>query len=184
MAGAALVLLLMLLYTCTFITDINPSLFFGFAIANGVLQSCINSYLQTAIVAIASWFGPSAIRSMFSGQAAVAVIISALQLLSAIESLRRLDSVSWVSSSDSFKGRSSVDSAASTFFLVMTAGMIIAVISHAHLTHMSIYKEASLEFEGKPGITEETPLLHDQQAGSTTHAGPESSPAHRILQVS
>jgi solute carrier family 29 (equilibrative nucleoside transporter), member 1/2/3 len=184
MAGAALVVLLTLLYTSTFITDINPSLFFGFAIANGVLQSCINSYFQTALVAIASWFGPLAIQSMFSGQAAVAVIISALQLLSAIESLRRSDFASGIVSSQPFKGRSSVDRAASTFFLVMTAGMIASLISHTYLTRMSIYKEASLEFEGKPPITEETPLLHDQQAANTTLVSLESSPVHRILRVS
>ena len=178
-------LLLTLLYISTFITDINPSLFFGLAISNGVLQSCINSYFQTSLVAIASWFGPLALQSMFSGQAAVAVIISALQLLSAIGSLQRVESISWRASWNPFTGRSSVDRAASTFFLVTTAGMMVAIISHAYLTRMSIYKEVSIEFEGKSAISddsEQTPLLHGQE-GNTTHATLVSSPIHGILRV-
>jgi hypothetical protein len=114
----------------------------------------------------------------------VAVVISTLQLLSAVGSLQSSGSVSTVTSNDPFKGHSSVDRAASTFFLVMTAGMIVAIISHIYLTRMPIYKEASIEFEGKPAVNEETPLLYGNQARNTARASRESSPAHRILRVS
>lgn len=186
LAGVALAFLLALLFISTFITGVNPSLFFGFVIANGVLQSCINSYFQTALVAIASWFGHQAIRSMFSGQAAVAVIISLLQLLSALESLRRADTAIPDSSITPFTERSTVDRAASTSFLVMTAGMLLALLSHAYLTRMTIYKEAVAEFEGRLSpttATEETPLLYDQRQGSTS-TSEDLSQAKRILRVS
>ena len=112
---------------------------------------------------------------MFSGQAAVAVIISLFQLLSAVESLRGSSGLATIME------RSTVDRATSIFFFVMAAGMVIAILSHTYLTRMTIYKEATAEFEGKPIIsaTEETPLLQTRpEVSGQTHP-----PAHRILRV-
>lgn len=182
-AGTSLVVLLALLYASTLTSGLNPWVFFSFAIINGTLQSCINSYFQTALVAIASWFGPLAIQSMFSGQAAVAVIISLLQLLSAVESINKPDN-GIVDTPPT--GRSNVDRAATTFFFVMTAGMILALLSHTYLTRMVIYKEAAAEFEGKPPAvtrdSEETPLLHTQQNASEV-TNQNLSQIQRILHI-
>lgn len=157
-ASGALTLLLASLAVSTFIHS-TPRSFFGFALTNGVLQSCINSYFQTSIVAIASWFGPSAIQSMFSGQAAVAVVISALQLLSAAASIDdiHLGLISVLGA------RSSVDRSATTFFLIMMAGMVVAILAHTYLTRLPIYKEVAQSFEQDrvPDITEGTALLSE-----------------------
>ena len=50
---------------------------------NGIAQAAAGSYLQTAIVAVASLFGPSAMQSMMAGQAAVAVVVSGVQVIAA-----------------------------------------------------------------------------------------------------
>ena len=55
---------------------------------NGVCQAAAGSYLQTAVVAVAARLGAPALQAVMSGQAAVAVAISGVQLLSALASVR------------------------------------------------------------------------------------------------
>jgi solute carrier family 29 (equilibrative nucleoside transporter), member 1/2/3 len=57
-------------------------------IVTGITLAATGSYLQTSVIAIASLFGPTVIQSMLSGQAVVAVTLSAVQLISATTSLR------------------------------------------------------------------------------------------------
>lgn len=65
-----------------------PDGFFAtFIITTGIALAAAGSYLQTAVMAVASLFGPEAIQSLLSGQAVVAVIVSAVQLVSALGSL-------------------------------------------------------------------------------------------------
>jgi equilibrative nucleoside transporter 1/2/3 len=54
----------------------------------GVALAAASSYFQTSVVAVASLFGPTVIQSLLSGQAVVAIILSAIQLISATNSLR------------------------------------------------------------------------------------------------
>lgn len=70
----------------TFI-HIVPGLFFAFVISNGVAQAGFGSYLQISVIAVASLFGPTAVQAMMSGQAAVAVVVSGVQVLSAATTL-------------------------------------------------------------------------------------------------
>ena len=74
----------------TFSTTVpsTPDFFFFFVIINGILQACAGSYLQTAVIATASLFGPTAMQATMSGQAFVGVVVSAVQLLSAAASVR------------------------------------------------------------------------------------------------
>jgi solute carrier family 29 (equilibrative nucleoside transporter), member 1/2/3 len=53
----------------------------------GITLAVTGSYLQTSVIAIASLFGPTVIQSMLSGQAVVAVTLSAVQLIRATTSL-------------------------------------------------------------------------------------------------
>jgi equilibrative nucleoside transporter 1/2/3 len=164
------------LFLSTFFPHTPPTFFFIFALTNGILQSSINCYFQTSVVAIASWFGPSAIQSMFSGQAAVAVLISVLELFSAITSIEVEETKQYISETKSLldkESRASVDRSASMFFFSMMIGMIMAVGAHFYLTRMSEYKEASAIFdkplppatrqpqEQQSQASEETPLLVD-----------------------
>jgi hypothetical protein len=57
-------------------------------ILTGITLAATGSYFQTSVIAIASLFGPTVIQSMLSGQAVVAVTLSAVQLISATTSLR------------------------------------------------------------------------------------------------
>lgn len=113
---------------------------------------------------------------MFSGQAAVAVLISLLELFSAIASIEvegEKGSIGHTSSdmvrtlAGEQKSRASVDRSATMFFFVMMIGMIVALGAHVYLTRTSLYKEAASRFERRsirPGsrqISEETPLLTD-----------------------
>jgi hypothetical protein len=123
----------------------------------------INSYFQTSIVAVASWFGPQAIRSMFSGQAGIAVVISAVQLISTLASLGKQEkpmrlTFGHFGFSDN---RTSADRSAGLFFLIMTTGMATAIISHTYLIHLPIYQRVSRIFDHRtfPIPSEETPLL-------------------------
>ncbi|PVG01232.1 hypothetical protein CPB86DRAFT_727955 [Serendipita vermifera] len=161
-SGISLVLLLALLFAITFI-KVSPQAFFGFVIVNATLQSMVNSYFQTSIVAIASWFGPQAIRSMFSGQAGIAVVISSVQLISVLVSLNKQE-IPYPSNPELSKavdGRTSVDRSAGLFFLIMTTGMVTAIISHTYLVQIPLYQRISKVFDRRtpPLLSEETPLL-------------------------
>jgi solute carrier family 29 (equilibrative nucleoside transporter), member 1/2/3 len=81
-----LALLSFLLTVGTFI-HLRDGLFATFIITAGIALAAAGSYLQTSVVAVASLFGPTVIQSLLSGQAVVAVILSAVQLISAIGSL-------------------------------------------------------------------------------------------------
>lgn len=70
----------------TFI-HLPDGLFATFIITTGITLAAAGSYLQTSAMAVASLFGPTAIQSLLSGQAVVAVVVSAVQLISAIGSL-------------------------------------------------------------------------------------------------
>jgi len=79
-------LLTTLLTLGTFI-QFTETLFVTFIITTGIALAACGSYLQTSVVAVASLFGPTVIQSMLSGQAIVAVILSSVQLISAIGSV-------------------------------------------------------------------------------------------------
>ncbi|KAI0254244.1 nucleoside transporter-domain-containing protein [Lactifluus subvellereus] len=53
----------------------------------GIALAAAGSYLQTSVTAVAALFGPTVIQSLMSGQGLVAVILSAVQFISATTSL-------------------------------------------------------------------------------------------------
>jgi solute carrier family 29 (equilibrative nucleoside transporter), member 1/2/3 len=75
-----------LLTLSTFI-PLSEGIHATFIITIAIALACCGAYLQTSVVAVASLFGPTAIQSLISGQAVVAVILSAVQLISATGSL-------------------------------------------------------------------------------------------------
>ncbi|KAI0303095.1 nucleoside transporter-domain-containing protein [Russula brevipes] len=83
--------LLTCLLTMSTFVRLPEGLFAPFIITLGIALAAAGSYLQTSVVAIASLFGPSVIQSLVSGQALVAVILSAVQLIGAMGSLRASD---------------------------------------------------------------------------------------------
>ncbi|KAF8485061.1 nucleoside transporter-domain-containing protein [Russula ochroleuca] len=81
-----LALLTCLLTLSTFI-HLPEGVFATFTIMAGIALAATGSYLQTSVIAVASLFGPTAIQSLISGQAVVAVVLSAVQLIGAAGSL-------------------------------------------------------------------------------------------------
>jgi equilibrative nucleoside transporter 1/2/3 len=65
--------------------------FVPFIITLGIALAAAGSYLQTSVVAVASLFGPTVIQSLVTGQALVAVTLSAVQLIGVIGSLHASD---------------------------------------------------------------------------------------------
>ncbi|KAL5508572.1 hypothetical protein ACEPAH_6191 [Sanghuangporus vaninii] len=86
--STALLAVLVGLLTLSTTTSFSPGLFFSFVLLNGILQAGAGSYLQTAVVAVASLFGSATMQAVMAGQAFVGVVVSAVQLLSAIASVR------------------------------------------------------------------------------------------------
>ncbi|KIY71807.1 hypothetical protein CYLTODRAFT_368694 [Cylindrobasidium torrendii FP15055 ss-10] len=74
-----------LLTVSTFV-HATTGLFFAFVLMTGIAQAGLGSYLQTSCIAIASLFGPAAMQALMSGQAAIAVVVSGVQVVSAIAS--------------------------------------------------------------------------------------------------
>ncbi|KAH7926516.1 hypothetical protein BV22DRAFT_1008822 [Leucogyrophana mollusca] len=79
-------LLMFLFFLSTFI-HVPPSWFFAFIIVNGIMQAGWASHLGTAVYAEAALLGSHCVQALMTGQAAVAVIVSAVQLISAVGSI-------------------------------------------------------------------------------------------------
>ncbi|KAH7909969.1 nucleoside transporter-domain-containing protein [Hygrophoropsis aurantiaca] len=77
--------LMFLLFLSTFIHS-APGVFFAFVILNGIMQAGCASHLGTAIYAEAALLGSPCVQALMTGQAAVAVVVSGVQFISAVGS--------------------------------------------------------------------------------------------------
>ena len=146
----------------------HATIFFVFVLANAVTQSIVCSYFSSSVVATSSYFGPFAMQALMTGQAAVAVIISLIQVTVTALSLdgnpvkRREE-----------KERAAEDNAASLFFSLTTAGLLVAFLAHAHLVRMPVYRNVAAPFEmGKVIETEEEEGLMTSTVGSLREIEP------------
>lgn len=117
---------------------------FSFLLLNGALQSIVGAYMQTAIIGLASLFGPHAIRNVFTGQAAVGVVVSLVQYINTALSMR---------SGDRDDPSSTTDTGALSafiFFGLSTAYLIVTLGAHTLLTHTSTYQLVKLSFAHPP----------------------------------
>ncbi|KAJ2933445.1 hypothetical protein H1R20_g3639, partial [Candolleomyces eurysporus] len=110
----------------------TPGLFAIFVLFNGAAQSAAGAYFQTSLIAVASLFGPSAVQAMMSGQAAVAVAVSGVQVISSATSV--------IGKPSSFVGDGSAEEkAAFFFFLLSTVFLVLSYLAHEHLIRMPLY---------------------------------------------
>ena len=146
----------------------HPTVFFVFVLANAVTQSIVCSYFSSSVVATSSYFGPCAMQALMTGQAAVAVIISLIQVT--------VTALSLGDNSLQRRGeeeRAAEDSSASLFFSLATAGLLVAFFAHAHLIRMPIYRNVAAPFEmGKVIETEEEEGLMTSTVGSLREIEP------------
>ncbi|KAJ6567223.1 nucleoside transporter-domain-containing protein [Mycena vulgaris] len=139
-----------LLTISTFIHT-SPGVFFAFVLLNGVSQAALGAYLQTAIIVIASLFGPTAVQALFSGQAAVAVCLSGVQVFSAVASVwgQSRETISTYVSDGEPEERSAL-----IFFGISTVFLIVTAAAHGWLVTMPAYKAVAGSLEHKKVVGE------------------------------
>ncbi|KAJ8475468.1 hypothetical protein ONZ45_g15594 [Pleurotus djamor] len=149
-----LVVMTLLLTISTFFT-FSPGIFFASVLLNGIIQSAAGSYLQTATIQVAALFGPSTVQAMFTGQGAVAVVVSGVQVASAIVS-------TWGATQEAIAtytlgDGSAEERSAFIFFTLSTLFLIFSIAAHAYLISMPAYKviAAPLEHKAVTGVTSE-----------------------------
>ncbi|THH33639.1 hypothetical protein EUX98_g506 [Antrodiella citrinella] len=139
LAILALTLLTFMFTVSTFFQG-SPGTFFAFVIVNGILQAAAGSYLQASVIAVASLFGPTAMQSVMSGQAAVGVAVSAVQVISAASSLRGEPTAQQLRESRP------EERSALTFFALSTAFLLFSAAAHAYLLRLPLYKAVIGQF--------------------------------------
>ena len=103
-----------------------------------------------------------------SGQAAVAVVISLIQVI--VTALSLNDTPTARSEEE---GRAAEDNSASLFFFFTTTGMLISLLAHMYLVRMPIYRNVAAPFEaGKVIETEEEEGLMTSTVGSLREIEP------------
>ncbi|KAJ7873335.1 nucleoside transporter-domain-containing protein [Mycena olivaceomarginata] len=140
-----------LLTISTFIHT-GPNFFFAFVLLNGISQAALGAYLQTAVIVIASLFGPAAVQATMSGQAAVAVAVSGVQVFSAAVSvwgLSREKIAAYVSNGEP------EERSAFVFFGLSTVFLIIAAAANGWLVTMPAYKAVAGSLEQQKDVSED-----------------------------
>ncbi|KAJ3568558.1 hypothetical protein NP233_g5624 [Leucocoprinus birnbaumii] len=119
-----------------------PRIFAALILLIGAVQNAASSYLQTAMIAVASLYGPAAIRAMMAGPAATAVAISVVQVLSAAASIGAPEETHTMNGDDTPGERSAfIFLTVSTLFLIASAG------AHAWLVSMPSYQAVVAHLE-------------------------------------
>lgn len=139
---ASVTLFIALLFVSTFI-DSRPTTFFFFAIICSIfLAGCI-SYLATAAFSGASLFGAPYIQSMLSGQAAIAVVVSTVQLATSVLSVwgSTPEEIAAFVSNDSAGDESAERDSARGFFGISALFMISTFMAYAWLARLPAYKD-------------------------------------------
>ncbi|KAJ7499272.1 nucleoside transporter-domain-containing protein [Mycena latifolia] len=139
------------LLTISTFVHTSPGLFFVFVLVNGVSQAALGAYLQTAIIVIASLFGPTAVQALMSGQAAVAVAVSGVQVFSAVASVwgQSRETISTYVSNGEPEERSAL-----IFFSLSTIFLIVSAAAHGWLVTMPAYKTVAGSLEHKKVVGE------------------------------
>ena len=120
----------------------TPGLFATFVLFNGATQAAAGAYFQTSAIAVASLFGPSAVQAMMSGQAAVAVAVSGVQVVSSYSSLR--------GKPKTYAGDGSAEEmSAFVFFMLSTVFLFCTYLAHEYMVRMPLYTRVA-------GVLEET----------------------------
>ncbi|KAH9443333.1 hypothetical protein MJO28_014792 [Puccinia striiformis f. sp. tritici] len=117
----------------------NPNWFFGFLITVTLSEALGSAYLQTSVIGLSAWFGSNYLQAILSGQGAIGVLVSIVQL---IVNIKELDS----SSSDPSRPIEDIPAhirqSSFTFFSLCTGFSIFALICFLILLRLPIYKSA------------------------------------------
>lgn len=162
-----------------------PGFFFSFILANGILQSCVGSYLQPAVIALASLFGPTAVQAVMAGQGAVGVVVSGVQVLSATASV-------WGTSPETvsayLKDGAAEARSAFIFFALSTVFLVCTTFALGWLTSMPDYKAVMVPFEQRQKRLESISGHFDERqslipGGRTDAAAKNNGPILRVAKT-
>jgi equilibrative nucleoside transporter 1/2/3 len=120
----------------------SPGVFFVFIIFNAAAQAMAGAYLQTSVIAVGSLFGPPTIQSIMAGQAAVAVVVSGVQVISSAASVVGKPRTH-ISNGSAEEQSAFIFLALSTAFLLVSAGV------HTWFIRMPVYKLVAASLESK-----------------------------------
>ncbi|EKM80431.1 hypothetical protein AGABI1DRAFT_113615 [Agaricus bisporus var. burnettii JB137-S8] len=133
-------ILTFLLVLSTFFT-MPPRLFFLFVLVNAAAQSAAGSYLQTAVIAVASLLGPATVQALMAGQAVIAVAVSGVQVVSAVAS-------TWGKSESSSASDGTAEERSAFFFFTLSTLFVLAsAVAHHWLINTSTYKAVAAPLE-------------------------------------
>ncbi|KAI5122120.1 hypothetical protein M0805_000768 [Coniferiporia weirii] len=123
----------------------SPRIFFAFVLLNAIAQAAAGSYLQTAVIAIASQFGPLAMQATMSGQAFVGVVVSSVQLLSAAASIPSAKIAA--AQHEEYDEGAAETRAAALFFGLSTLFLCSTLVAQEWLKRMPEYKAVTQSME-------------------------------------
>jgi len=151
-------------------TTFDPDLFFGFLILVTIAEALGSSYLQTSVIGLSAWFGSTYLQAILSGQGAIGVLVSVVQLL---VNIKELDSPSDPSNPDGAARHTRRSSF--VFFGLCTGFCLLTLVCFAVLLKLPIYKLAmkrkhaarKAHHDGPPGCEDsvERPLLSSSVDG-------------------
>lgn len=162
-SAASVALIIVLLFFSTF-GSYQPSTFFLFAILCAISLAICASYLSTATFAGASLFGAPYMQSMISGQAAIAVVVSVVQVVSSALSVwgSTPDAIVAFISNDGVGDGIAEQDSARTFFGISALFMISTFMAYAWMARLPAYKatvgilEQDMKLKGASGGTDDT----------------------------
>lgn len=144
-SAVPIVVLTLLMALTTLPKYISPSPFFlALMMPLCVLFPWASSFMQNAVVALASWFGPSCLQANMVGQAVIAVVVSIVQLAAAIGTV-----VGARKGNQGPDGPSGPDDgtrlrhSALIFFLFSTAFALVSIAIYALLVRTSLFKRVA-----------------------------------------
>ncbi|KAG8935879.1 hypothetical protein FRC02_005878 [Tulasnella sp. 418] len=167
-SSSFVLVLLLLLMSISPVFSLSPGIFFVFVISNGVLQAIAGALLQTSVVALAALFGPYAIQAVFAGQAAVGVLVSAVQYITTAIALAAKRKGAEQSPGESERHTSM---SAFVFFAASTAFIVLTIAVHSWLVTLPVYKEVVKPFEAaKAGF-----IVEEEEEDISDQPGPEQA---------
>jgi hypothetical protein len=130
------------------LTPTSPTPFFIFSLSLGALQASAGTYLLTAVVAYAAYFGPLSMQSVMSGQAAVAVVVSTVQLTTTLSTVWGKQPAS-PPTTPGTSPTGNISTGASYFFAIATLGLSVSYIGYRRLARMRLFKRTVAKFENR-----------------------------------
>ncbi|KAG8907507.1 hypothetical protein FRB99_003880 [Tulasnella sp. 403] len=129
----------------------NATPFFLFVLVNAAVQATCGAYFQSAVVALASLFGPYAIQAVFSGQAAVGVLVCLTQFITTAATLGKKKSDSTQDQpTDDHRRQASVS--AFLFFSISTAFLGFTLWMYTWLVGLPAYKAVVVPAEAAKAV--------------------------------